>query len=461
MPVVVSAIAIDASACAEAGQFRSLRRNVGWGAASNLVYGATQGAVLVALAKLGTPSLVGQFAFALALCGPAISLANLHLREVQATDALRIYRFADYFQLRTLTTLLAMVAVLVALVAIRADSATATVALAVLLFRAMEAWADVLYGQLQQRERLDLVGKSVIAKSVTSLVAFVVVFWSTRSLAWGVTGMAAATTMLLLAYDSPNVERALAAGAEKSLVGIGLIGRLLFRTTWHVPAIARLGTLAAPLGLVMALISVSTNMPRYFLERVAGHVALGVFAATASLMLVGNMIVTASGQATGPRLADYFASGRRAAFVGLLLKLTAMATGVGLAGVGVAVFGGSTILRLLFSAEYAQYAHVLVLVMIAAAIWNVGAALGYGMLSVRYFRAQVPLFAVVAIASFVFCRLLIPRFGIEGAGWSCIASMGVQMIGSLLTVLHAIRHAPSGVAGQFGAASGIADPDRA
>src|SRR6476660_1556484 len=78
----------------------SLRSNFSWTFAGNVVYAACQWGMLSALAKLGNPELVGQFALALAVTSPVFMLANLQLRGVQATDAQSQYTFADYLRVR-------------------------------------------------------------------------------------------------------------------------------------------------------------------------------------------------------------------------------------------------------------------------------------------------------------------------------------------------------------------------
>src|SRR3982750_880645 len=62
----------------------SLRRNFVETLFGNLVYAGCQWGVLVALAKLGNPQVVGVYALALAITSPVMLLSNLQLREVQA-----------------------------------------------------------------------------------------------------------------------------------------------------------------------------------------------------------------------------------------------------------------------------------------------------------------------------------------------------------------------------------------
>ena len=63
---------------------RSLRLNASWTFGGNLVYAACQWGMLVALAKFGSPELVGRFALALAVTAPVYMLTNLQLRAVEA-----------------------------------------------------------------------------------------------------------------------------------------------------------------------------------------------------------------------------------------------------------------------------------------------------------------------------------------------------------------------------------------
>src|SRR5258708_26838048 len=82
----------------------TLRVNFLWTLSGNVVYAACQWGMVVVLAKLGTPQLVGEFALALAITAPIVIGAGVSLRSVQATDAASEYPFGDYLLARLLTT---------------------------------------------------------------------------------------------------------------------------------------------------------------------------------------------------------------------------------------------------------------------------------------------------------------------------------------------------------------------
>ncbi len=72
----------------------SLRSNFAWAVCGNAVYAICQWGMIVALAKLGSALMVGQFSLGLAIVTPVFMLSNLDLRAVQATDARRQFRFS-------------------------------------------------------------------------------------------------------------------------------------------------------------------------------------------------------------------------------------------------------------------------------------------------------------------------------------------------------------------------------
>ncbi len=195
----------------------------------------------------------------------------------------------------------------------------------------------------------------------------------------------------------------------------------------------------------MMLISLNTNIPRYFIERYLGERELGVFAAIAYLMVAGNMVVSALGQSASPRLAKYYAAENSTAFRTLLLKLVGIGALLGGAAVLVALVAGREILTLLYQPEYAKQADLFVWLMVAAGIGYVSSFLGHGMTAARYFRIQMPLFALVTTISATACFWLIPSSGLLGAATSLIVAAIVEAGISLAVILHAVhmlhRHA--------------------
>jgi O-antigen/teichoic acid export membrane protein len=296
--------------------------------------------------------------------------------------------------------------------------------------KAFEALSDIFYGLLQRHERMDRIAISKIIKGIISLAALSAGVALTGSVFWGVVSMALVWGVLLVSYDLPNGRRVL---QNPRLVS----DARRLRPHLHLPRLLRLLQLALPLGLVMLMISLNTNIPRYFLEAHWGTAELGIFAALAYVLIGGGMLIEALGQAASARLANYYAAGQSAAFVRLLLKLAGIGLIFGCGGVLVALVAGEPILTLIYGAAYARQ-EVFVWLMVAAAFYYVASFLGEGMTAARYFRVQPLLFVLVTGSTVLACMWLVPPYGMIGAALALIIAACIQMLGSLSIVSYAV-----------------------
>jgi O-antigen/teichoic acid export membrane protein len=403
----------------------SLRQNFSWTFAGNIVYAACQWGMVVVMAKLGSPEMVGQFTLGSAITAPVILFTNLQLRGVQATDAKRQYLFSDYFGLRLISTGLALL--IIALITVTAGYRW-DMSLCILLIglaKAFESISDVIYGLIQQHERMDRIATSLMVKGTLALLLLGLGIYLSGSLIWGVVGLVFADGLRLI-YDIRS--------------GVSILNPISqVQPRWHWKTLRNLVWLSLPLGVVMMLISLNANIPRYFIERYLGERELGIFAAISYLMVVGGTVVNALGESASPRLAKYYADGNREAFASLMLKLVGIGTLLGGVGVLIALVAGKPILTLLYRPEYAQRADLFVWLMLVSGINYVASFLGYGMTAARYFRVQMPLFTLVTTSSALVCFWLIPSWGLQGAVMALIIAALVSAMFSLGVIFHAIR----------------------
>jgi O-antigen/teichoic acid export membrane protein len=380
----------------------SLRRNFSWTLAGNIGYAGCQWGMLVAIAKLGRPEMVGHFALALAIGAPVYMLTNLQLRVVQATDFAGQYRFTDYFRLRLLMTALAFAAIATIAFAVYRTRPVIPVILLVSLAKAFEAISDIYYGRFQQLELMDRISISMLIKGLVSLAALGLTLKFTGSLPAACAVLALSWLAVLLFYDSRAPwppETAYLPGSPRPLL--------------------RLTRFAAPLGISMMLITLNVNIPRYFVEHYLGAHDLGIFAALSYLVIAGSTVTNALGQAATPRLASSFAR-RRREFYSLLRKMLLLGMALGMAGIlGAALFGRFA-LRLIYRPEYAQHQNVFVWLMAAAAISYVFSFLGYAGTATRvYDQLLIPQVLVTLFT--LGAAFLVRPFGLTGAAWSMCA----------------------------------------
>ena len=419
----------------------SLRANFSWTFVGNVVYSACQWGIVIVLAKLGSPVLVGQYALGVAIATPVIALSQLQLRPVIASDVHEKYRFGEYLGFRLMATLLATLVVLAIPIVLHSGAGMTPLVFLVGLSLALESISDLYFARLQFIDRMDRIAKSQIARAPLSLIALGLVVHFTGSLALGVAAMVVARMAVLIGYDMrPRTHflQPFDANSAQAREQLNYVKEIL-RPRWEPRAMARIFWLAAPLGVVALLVNLNTNIPRYFIQWSLGTRELGIYSALGFMMSAGNLFAAALAQAVFVRLARFHAEGRSSDFVVLLLKMAGIATVLGVGGILFAWMAGPELLRIVYKPEYADQWHVMVWFMVVAWIGYICQFLGTAMTSARYFVHQIPLFVAVVLAITGASYLLVPRMGLVGGVLSNLVGAIVQLAGSVLILGFALR----------------------
>lgn len=389
----------------------SLKKNFSWNFIGSLVYSLSQFLILALLAKLGSPSMVGLYSLGLAITAPIINLTNLQLRQIQATDTKEVeYRFNDYFGLRIISGIIMLLITLLVVIINAYDLKKSLIILLVGLTKVMDSYSDVVYGHLQQRERMDYIGKSRIIKGISTIVVMGIVLALTANLTISLIALNVLWLVIFLVYDR-----------RKLTLFLNNIS-----PAFSYYKFKKLFLLAFPLGVVLMLNSLNTNLPRIIVEKLLGEAALGYFASVAYLLVAGNTFVQAVGQAAAPRLAKLYSEGYLKRFKKIIGYLILIGISIGLIGILIATFLGEFILTLLYDSSYAEYNNILILVMVAGIFSFTRSFLGYGLTAMRYFKIQPYINLLGFIVILISSLILIPIFDLTGAAYTLIVGSLVE-----------------------------------
>jgi O-antigen/teichoic acid export membrane protein len=307
----------------------------------------------------------------------------------------------------------------------RYDWDTGAVIVLVGVSKTFESLGDVVAGLLQKAERLKHVSISLMLRGGFSLPAFAGVFWITRSV---IDACAALVVVWLLVFAFYDVRQA----------------RAIFEFhdgffSLRLPRLKRLALVSAPLGIVMTMISLNINIPRYILERTMGQTELGIFASLAYLLVAISLVVNALGQAVSSRLSRLFADGDLRRFRELLSKLTGFAALVLLVGVPAARLLGRPLLTFIYRPEYGDHVGLFVLMVATAGIQSIASFMGYGNTAARNFRLQVPVICCSTAATTLFSFFLIPHTGMIGAACALLIGACVQVAGAAIVLRRKLK----------------------
>lgn len=440
MPLFMSPImSIEAQSAfvVQPGKRPSLRTDFSWTFVGNAIYAGGQFLVLMLLAKLVSPELVGQYALGLAIVYPVMMLTNLQLRAVMTSGASRQANFGDYLSLRLLTTSVALGIIFAITQVLGYRWKLTVVVLMVGLAYAVETISDVYYARLQLHDRMAEISKSLIARALLSVLALAVITYVSRSLLLGIAGIVLARTIVLFGYDVCGRTHGLN-GPSKSFSRIEELA-----PRFNLRVHRELLWVSFPLGVVVLLTTLNSSVPSYFIKHALGERDLGIFTAVGFVISVGNMAVVSLGQSAFTRLAKSYAAGNLVAFGSLIAKLLAFGAALGLCGMIISKVAGREILTILFRPEYAERADLLPWIMAVGGVLFMAQFLGFGMTAAGYYNSQVILNILANVALFAGCYWLVARQGLLGATLAMLVAAIVQLAGSALVLIRGMRISPS------------------
>ncbi len=411
----------------------SLGADFSWMFVGNAIYAGGQFVTLMLLAKLVRPEMVGQYALGLALVYPVMLFTNLQLRAVLISNSHQHAVFGHYLGLRLLTTSLALAIVFAITQILSYDRNLTTVVLMVGVAYGVETISDVYYARLQLHDRMAEISKSLIARSLLSVLSLVFATYVSRSVLWGIAGVALARGVILFSYDMGGRTQGLTAQSKWFSRSEPLTPRFDFAVQRKVLWVS------LPLGVVMLLGCLNSSIPNFFIKGALGDRSVGIFAAIGLVVSIGNMAVVSLGQSAFTRLARSYAAGNLAVFWSLLGKLLALGMAIGLCGMLVSKLAGREILTMVFRPEYAQRADLLPWIMVAGGVSFMAQFLGFGMTAANLYKPQIGLNAASILSLFLTCYWLVPQRGLLGAVFAMLVATIVQLVGSIIVLLRGVQ----------------------
>jgi len=383
--------------------------------AGNAVYVGCQWGVLVAAVKCGTATMVGELSLGFAICAPIFLFFQLRLRAASATDAGCEYQAPEYLTLRLLGTCVALLSV--GLVCFHGHFAmpTALTILGVAAAKATESGSDLLYGFLQNADRVRPIAVSMSARGVLGLAGFSHVLKSTHNLPWALVAFCAGWGVVLVGFDLPVAARLIRQTEGQSM-----------HVRWRWAVLGKLAWFSFPLGISSMLMSLAVNIPRYFIQHFAGSAEVGLFSALAYLTIASGMIVNSLAEVTVPRFAKLFNAAKFADATTLMFLSVRVTIMIGIAGIVLAAVLSRPLVTLVYRAQYAKSGALLAWLMVAAAVANIASIFSYMLVAARKFNLHLVSLIALTVSTVLGSIALVPRWHSQGAAFASIFGFSVQ-----------------------------------
>lgn len=191
----------------------------------------------------------GMFSMAFAIGLLLLFVGNYGVRAYQVSDVAEMQSFNDYQINRAITCAVMLVAGILYCRLRGYSEPMFSICMGVIVFRVIDALADVYEGRLQQKDKLYLAGISQTVRCVTAFAVATIVLAIARNLTWACWAMAIAEGVAVLVLTLPLT---------------------FFETErsypWSTRAVRELFAQCLPLFLAMFLYNVLESLPKFAME---------------------------------------------------------------------------------------------------------------------------------------------------------------------------------------------------
>lgn len=147
----------------------------------------------------------GDFSFLFTISLMLQSFSNYGGRIYQTTDVKEEFTFNEYLSSRILLSLISVVIYAILCIIYGFKYNIILIGILLVLFRIIETVSDVIYGSLQKKHKLDIVGKSLTIKSIFILILFSITNFISKNLLYSTISLLIAGIIIFLIYDFKNI----------------------------------------------------------------------------------------------------------------------------------------------------------------------------------------------------------------------------------------------------------------
>lgn len=279
------------------------------------------------------------------------------------------------------------------------------------LYKAMEAFSDVLYGVLQKKDLLYKVGKSFFVKALISLISFLVIDLITKNLICASVMIIITNFLVIVLYDLPNVLKVIDKKQEIKFKNVIRI----YKTGFFIFAISFLGL------YIM-------NVPKYAIDDFLNEHIQAIY----GIIIMPATVVGLFGQfIIHPYLniiAGLHKEGKLEEVKKILVKIILVILTLGLICVVGAYILGIPVLELIYGIDLKEYRIHLSVIILASTLSVIGTIYSSMLTTIRKTFIQFIIYCILTVIAIISSYLLTYYLGINGATGAYFVIMSLQFL---------------------------------
>ncbi|MBO5478119.1 MAG: hypothetical protein J6A04_00050 [Clostridia bacterium] len=396
---------------------KKLAKNFIWNTIGSTLASFNSLFFLIAITRINGMQDAGIFTITFATASIFYIVAVYSGRNCQITDIKGKIKDKEYIISRICTCIIMAILVIIYAILNNYDSYKNSVLIFLCLWRATEAFSDVLYGIMQKNEKLYKVGISQIIKSTLGLIAFIIVDVQTHNLVYACITLCISSILTIIFYDFPQA--------------INLISKdepIQIKNVWDI--YKKEFFLFANAFLTMYLL----NAPKYAIEKYLTEdiqAVFGIILMPASILPLFAQFVVAP---IINKLTQLYKQGNILQMRKIKKKSMYFIVGFGIIAMTLGYTIGIPILNFIYDVDLNPYRLHLVMILFAYIFYAMGYVETMILTIYRKIKEQFGVYVIVTITIFVSSYYLVGELGVMGASISCVISMILYYI--LLAIIN-------------------------
>lgn len=159
-----------------------MKKTVFWNMAGSVCNAANTILMTMVITRICGAAIAGIYTLALAVAEMLGPISTFQVRNYQASDVKRVFNFHEYLYSRFISILLTLFICIGWIFIHGYSNDKALLILLCTVFKFLEAYEDVYYGQLQVNNRLDIVGRVFALRVVFATIIFIVLLAFTKNI---------------------------------------------------------------------------------------------------------------------------------------------------------------------------------------------------------------------------------------------------------------------------------------
>lgn len=266
------------------------------------------------------------------------------------------------------------------------------------IYKALEAFSDVVYGVLQKNDKLDIVGKSLFGKSLISIILFLVIDILTKNMIISIISMIIACILIIIFYDF-----------RKTYSYIDL----KIKIDWHnVLNILKKGFFVFAISFLGMYV---VNAPKYSIDSFLTNdyqTIFGIIVMPATIMsLIAQFLI----HPYLNKILEFYKTKNLKGLEKVLLKIIGIIILFGIIATILGYVIGTQVLGLIYGLDLSMYKVSLAIIIISATLYTIGTVCSSILTTVRETFSQFIIYLGVSIFAFIISAILTKFLGINGS----------------------------------------------